>query len=87
MGLVEKCPSAFFSEEQQEAIMDELLEMMPKSKTSTLDCIMKVLFLETMIRIYQDIRRVSYEQAQEELLEGEFEETECLWGRYLYKNV
>ena len=36
---------------------------------------MKVLFPETMIKIYQDIRGVSYEQAQEELLEGEFEET------------
>ena len=77
MGLVEKCPSAFFSEEQHEAIMDELLERMPKNKTSVLDCVMKVLFPETMIKIYQDIRGVSYEQ---ELLEGEFEKTEVPVG-------
>lgn len=76
MGLVEKCPMVYFSDEQQEAIMDELMQMMPKNKTSILDCVMKVLFPETMIKIYQDIHGVSYEQAQEELLEGEFEETE-----------
>ena len=29
MGLVEQCPSALFSEEQQEAMIDELLDMMP----------------------------------------------------------
>ena len=78
MGLVEKCPMAFFSYEQQEAIMDELMEIMPK--TSVLDCIMKVLFPETMIKIYQYIHGVSYEQAQEELLEGEFKETEVPVG-------
>ena len=80
MILVEKCPSAFFSEKQQEAIIDELMEMMPKNKISVLDCVMKVLFPETMIKIYQDIRGVSYERAQEELLEGDFEETEVPVG-------
>ena len=79
MALVEDCPSAFFSEEQQEAIVDELMEMMPQ-KTSVLDWVMKVLFPETMIKLYQDIRGVSYEQAQEELLHGEFEEREVPVG-------
>ena len=80
MGLVEQCPSAFFTEEQQEAMLDELFDMMPKNKTSVLDCIMKVLFPQTMIKIYQDIRGVSYEQAEEELLEGEIQETEVPVG-------
>ena len=79
MALVEECPSAFFSEEQQEAIVDELMDMMPQ-KSSNLDCVMKVLFPETMIKLYQDIRGVSYEQAQEELLHGEFEEGEVPVG-------
>ena len=41
---------------------------------------MKVLFRETMIKIYQDVCGVSYKQAQEELLEGKFEETEVPVG-------
>ena len=80
MALVEECPSAFFTEQQQEAMIDELLDMMPENKTSVLDCVMKVLFPETMIKIYQDIRGVSYEQAEKELLEGELQATDVPVG-------
>ena len=76
MNLASKCPTAYFTEKQQEAILEELMDMMPEKSARNLDCVMKVLLPETMIKLYKDIRNIPYKEAEEELLEGEVPEAE-----------
>ena len=76
MNLASKCPSAFFTEKQQEVILEELMDMMPGKSARNLDVVMKVLLPEIMIKIYQGIRNIPYEEAEQELLEGEVPEAE-----------
>ena len=76
MNLASKCPSAYFTEKQQEAILEELMDMMPEKTPTNLDVVMKVLLPEIMIKIYQGIRDIPYKEAEEELLEGEVPEAE-----------
>ena len=76
MNLASKCPPAYFTEKQQEAILQELMEMMPGKSARNLDVVMKVLLPESMIKLYQGIRNIPYKEAEEELLEGEVPEAE-----------
>ena len=76
MNLASKCPTAYFTEKQQEAILQELMEMMPGKSARNLDVVMKVLLPESMIKLYQGIRNIPYKEAEEELLEGEVPEAE-----------
>ena len=74
--MVHKCPSAYFSEEEQETLLDELMLLLPGNNSVNLEVVMKVLLPEAIIKIYQDAKNVSYQQAEEELLEGDFPEPE-----------
>ena len=76
MNLASTCPNAYFTKKQQEAILQELMEMMPGKSARNLDVVMKVLLPESTIKLYQGIRNIPYKEAEEELLEGEVPEAE-----------
>ena len=76
MNLASKCPTAYSTEKRQEAILEEHMDMMPEKSARNLDVVMKVLLPEILIKIHEGIRDIPYEEAEEELLEGEVPEAE-----------
>ena len=49
-------------------------------QSSNLDVVMKVLLPETLIKIYQDVKNLTYDQAEDELLYGDISEPEVPAG-------
>ena len=69
IGLSHNCPMGHFTNDQHELIIHELSIMLPKN-TANLELILKVLFPEVMIKIYQTLMDKDYGDAEKELFEG-----------------
>ena len=64
-------PMGYFSDEQQhQFVLEEWKDMMPEKDNQSIEVILKVLFPETLIRLYKEITKKSYEEAEEELSQG-----------------
>ena len=74
MNLIHECPSEYFSEGEQQRIIEQLMNLLPGNSSRNLDVVMKVLLPETLIKMFMDIKNLSYEEAEEQLLEGDFPE-------------
>ena len=74
MNLIHECPSKYFSEGEQQCIIEQLMNLLPGNSSRNLDVVMKVLLPETLIKMFMDIKNLSYEEAEEQLLEGDFPE-------------
>ena len=71
-----QCPSAFFMEDEQQTIVEELMALLPGNRSTNLDVVKKVLLPETLIKMYQDIKNLSFNQAEDDLLYGDISEPE-----------
>ena len=69
VDLSHNCPMGHFTDSQHELITYKLFNMLPKD-TASLELILKVLFPEVMIKIYQTLMDKDYGNAEEELFEG-----------------
>ena len=69
IGLSHNCPMGHFTDHQHELIIHELSNMLPKN-TKNLELVLKVLFPEVMIKIYQTILDKDYDDAEKKLFEG-----------------
>ena len=74
MNLIHKCPCAYFSEDEQQLITEQLMDLVPGNSSRNLDVVMKVLLPETLVKMFMDIKNLSYQEAEEQLLEGNFPE-------------
>ena len=81
--MIHECPSTFFRENEQQTIVEELMALLPGNRSANLDVVMKVLLPETLIKIYQDVKNLTYDQAEDELLYGDIPEPEVPAG-YLF---
>ena len=70
LDLNHNIPMGHFSDDQHHLILQELMDMMPEKDNESMEVVLKVLFLETPIRLYQKITRKSYKEAEEELFQG-----------------
>lgn len=52
------------------------MHLLAGNSLNNLDVVMKVLLPETLIKMFMDLRNVPYDQAEEQLLEGDFPEEE-----------
>ena len=57
-------------------VVQELMGLLAGKSFNNLDIVMKVLLPETLIKMFMDLRNLPYDQAEEQLLEGEFPEEE-----------
>ena len=71
-----ECPLAYFTEDEQQTIVEELMALLPGNRNTNLDVVMKVLLPETLIKMYKDIKNLSYNQAEDDLLYGDILEPE-----------
>ena len=80
MNLIHECLFEYFSEDELQLI-EQLMDLLPGNSSRNLDVVMKVLLPETLIKMFMDIKNLSYQEAEEQLLEGDFpEEQEGLFG-------
>ena len=63
-------PMGYFSDDQHELILKELMEMMPNKDNESTEIVLKVLFPETLIRIFTRITNKTYKEAEAELFRG-----------------
>ena len=63
-------------EDEQQLLVQELMDLLVGHSSSNLDVVMKVLLPETLIKMFMDIKNIPYNQAEEQLLEGDFPEEE-----------
>ena len=63
-------------EHEQQLLVQELMDLLVGHSSSNLDVVMKVLLPETLIKMFMDIKNIPYNQAEEQLLEGNFPEEE-----------
>ena len=66
-----KCPSAYFTEDEQQLLVEELMDLLVGHSSSNLDVVMKVLLPETLIKVFMDIKTSHTGQAEEQLPEEE----------------
>ena len=70
LNLSYNVPMGYFSDEQHEFILQELSDMMPKKDHETTEIVLKVLFPETLIRLFMRLTKRKYNEAEEELFRG-----------------
>ena len=70
LDLSHNVPMGHFSDEQHEFILRELTEMMLENDNESTEIVLKVLFPETLIRIFKRLTNKSYNKAEEELFKG-----------------
>ena len=64
-------PMGYFSDHQHDLILKELMDMMPDKDKQSTEIVLKVLFPETLIRIFKRVNNKTYKEAEAELFRGE----------------
>ena len=70
LDLNHNVPMGHFSDDKHQLILQELMDLLPEKDNERVEVVLKVLFPETLIRLYQSIMSKNYKDAEKELFQG-----------------